>query len=124
GLKSLGFELLLPPEEQSRILVAVREPAEAWYDFTTLHDALYAQGYTIYPGKAGRARCFRLAVLGDIDARDVAGFVRALSACVARARAGGAPPRPARRTSARRPTRNAARPGWPGRARARAGKRG
>jgi 2-aminoethylphosphonate-pyruvate transaminase len=87
GLRALGFELLLAPEHQSRILVAVREPEEAWYDFASLHDALYAQGYTIYPGKAGRARCFRLSVLGDIDARDVEGFLAALAAYVTAARA-------------------------------------
>ena len=110
GLRALGFELLLEPDHQSRILIAVREPAESWYDFTRLHDALYAQGYTIYPGKAGRIPCFRLSVLGDIDERDIAGFVTALADHVEAARSRGVPPGPGARRSEPPPPRNGARP--------------
>jgi 2-aminoethylphosphonate aminotransferase len=98
GLRALGFEPLLEPDQRSHILLAVHEPRESWYDFGALHDALYAQGYTIYPGKAGRTRCFRLSVLGDIDERDIRGFVTALAAYVGTARSRAAPPGPPTRT--------------------------
>jgi len=78
GLDELGFELLLDDDQQSRILVAIREPREAWYDFDTMHDALSTDGFTIYPGKQGESPCFRLAVLGAIDASDITAFLAAL----------------------------------------------
>ncbi|MEM9553539.1 MAG: aminotransferase class V-fold PLP-dependent enzyme [Acidobacteriota bacterium] len=84
GLRDLGLELLLPAAEQSRILVAVRAPTEAWFDYRRLHDLLDERGFTIYPGKAGTVECFRLAVLGDIDAADLRAFLAALEDCLSR----------------------------------------
>jgi 2-aminoethylphosphonate aminotransferase len=78
GLVALGFEFLLEDEQQSRILVAIREPEADWYDFDQMHDALAAEGFTIYPGKPGAEPTFRLAVLGAIDARDIEAFLAAL----------------------------------------------
>lgn len=78
GLRTLGFEFLLEEEDQSRILVAIREPADDWYDFERMHDAMAAEGFTIYPGKPGAEPTFRLAVLGAIDARDIEAFLAAL----------------------------------------------
>jgi 2-aminoethylphosphonate-pyruvate transaminase len=86
GLRALGFELLLEDRHQSRILVAIREPQASWFDFNRLHDALYAQGFTIYPGKPQGTPTFRLSVLGDIDAKDIERFLAALRAFVDRAR--------------------------------------
>ena len=78
GLAALGFEFLLEDEHQSRILVAIREPKADWYNFDHMHDALDAEGFTIYPGKPGAEPTFRLAVLGAIDARDIEAFLAAL----------------------------------------------
>ena len=78
GLTALGFEFLLEDRHQSRILVAIREPVGDWYDFDRMHDALDAEGFTIYPGKPGAEPTFRLAVLGAIDARDIEAFLGAL----------------------------------------------
>ena len=78
GLAELGFELLLEPEQQSRILVAIREPEQDWYDFEHMHAAMDAAGFTIYPGKPGAVPTFRLAVLGDIDSGDIRSFLEAL----------------------------------------------
>jgi len=80
GLEDLGFGLLLEDRHQSRILVAIRQPIAPWFDFDHLHDALYAQGFTIYPGKPQGTPTFRLAVLGDIDAKDIERFLVALRA--------------------------------------------
>ena len=70
--------LLLEDGQQSGILVSIREPEADWYDFTQLHDALYAKGFTIYPGKPGGQPNFRLAVLGAIDSHDIERFLEAL----------------------------------------------
>jgi 2-aminoethylphosphonate-pyruvate transaminase len=78
GLAELGFEFLLEDEDQSEILVAIHEPSGDWYDFDRMHDALDAEGFTIYPGKPGAQPTFRLAVLGAIDARDIENFLAAL----------------------------------------------
>jgi len=86
GLDALGFELLLDEGEPSRILVAVRAPTEPWYDFEHMHDALFAEGFTIYPGKPGTAPTIRLAVLGAIDHRDIEAFLEALGRYVRHAR--------------------------------------
>jgi 2-aminoethylphosphonate aminotransferase len=86
GLEKLGFALLLDDALQSRILVAIREPSEAWYDFDDLHDAMDREGYTIYPGKPGAEPTFRLAVLGAIDSKDIEGFLDALTRYLERVR--------------------------------------
>jgi len=83
GLRAQGFELLLPDEHQSRILVAILEPDEPWWSFDALHDRLLERGFTIYPGTAGRERTWRLSVLGDIDHSDVEHFLAALADCTA-----------------------------------------
>lgn len=78
GVVALGFEPLLDPSEEAGILLAVREPEAEWYDFQTLHDRLYARGFTIYPGKASGTRTFRLSVLGDLYPPDISAFLAAL----------------------------------------------
>lgn len=89
GLRALGFELLLEDALQSRILVAIRAPEAPWYDFDAMHDAMDAEGFTIYPGKPGAAASFRLAVLGAIDHRDIEAFLEALGRYVRGVRASG-----------------------------------
>ncbi len=80
GLRDFGFELLLEDRHQSRILVAIREPQGRWFNFIDLHDALYAQGFTIYPGKPQGVPTFRLSVLGDIGPAEIERFLTALRA--------------------------------------------
>ena len=80
GLRELGFEFLLEDRHQSGILVAVRDPGASWFEFDHFHDAMYAQGFTIYPGKPQGTPTFRLAVLGDIDHTDIDRFLNATRA--------------------------------------------
>lgn len=80
GLKELKFKFLLPREQESKILLAVLEPAHANYDFNTMHDYLYKRGYTIYPGKGAKEATFRLSVLGDLHKKDIEGFLNELKA--------------------------------------------
>ena len=75
GLKQLGFKLLLNPEDESHILLTVIEPDNPKYDFDKMHDLLYEKGFTIYPGKVGGQRTFRLANMGAINPTDINMFL-------------------------------------------------
>jgi aspartate aminotransferase-like enzyme len=75
GLKKLGFEFLLPDRYQSKILLAIKEPADPRYNFDAMHDYLYQKGYTIYPGKGAKEATFRLSVLGDLYKKDIENFL-------------------------------------------------
>ena len=78
GLRKIGFRFLLPRKQESGILLAVLEPEDPAYDFEAMHDYLYGQGFTIYPGKGARESAFRLAILGDLTPEDVRNFLTAL----------------------------------------------
>ncbi|MBX2910650.1 MAG: 2-aminoethylphosphonate--pyruvate transaminase [Cyclobacteriaceae bacterium] len=78
GLASMGFEFLLPDNQQSNILLAIKEPAWEGYSFDAMHDYLYARGFTIYPGKGAKEATFRLSVLGDLHKKDIEGFLKCL----------------------------------------------
>jgi 2-aminoethylphosphonate aminotransferase len=78
GLEEMGFSFLLPPHQQSQILLAVLEPDHAGYDFNAMHDYLYARGYTIYPGKGAKEATFRLSILGDLYKKDITNFLAEL----------------------------------------------
>lgn len=75
GLKKLGFEFLLPDRYQSKILLAIKEPADPRYNFDAMHDYLYQKGYTIYPGKGAKEATFRLSILGDLYRKDIENFL-------------------------------------------------
>lgn len=84
GLADMGFSFLLAPEHESHILTTVIEPRHPNYDFKIMHDRLFEQGYTIYPGKIQQQNTFRLSVLGDIDKDDIFGFLAVLKKVVTR----------------------------------------
>ena len=75
GLQKLGFTFLLPREQESQILLAIVEPAHPNYNFNSMHDYLYARGFTIYPGKGAKEATFRLSVLGDLHPNDIKNFL-------------------------------------------------
>ena len=74
----MGFRLLLDKKLQSPFLVTVIEPSDKNYSFQTLHDLLYAMGFTIYPGKLHGEQTFRVANIGAIDKFDIQEFLTAL----------------------------------------------
>jgi 2-aminoethylphosphonate aminotransferase len=79
GIRKLGFKLLLKNEIQSKILTTFIEPHESWYDFQLMHDMLLRQGFTIYPGKIGNLKTFRIANLGAIDSHDIEAFISTIT---------------------------------------------
>ena len=78
GLRELGFELLLLPDEmQSNILTAVKMPENM--DYWEVHNKLKQRGITIYSGKEVLdQRKFRIATLGHITDKDVDWFLQNL----------------------------------------------
>lgn len=79
GMRGLGFRRLLPEAILSRILTAYIEPDHARYSFDDMHDRLYAQGFTIYPGKGADRATFRLANMGAVTPDDMRAFIDALA---------------------------------------------
>lgn len=79
GLSELGFEFLLPDHQQSKILLAVKEPDHVNYNFEAMHDYLYSHGFTIYPGKGAKEATFRLSILGDLYPDDINRFISCLN---------------------------------------------
>lgn len=78
GMRGLGFRRLLPEAILSRILTAYLEPDHPSYSFDDMHDRLYAQGFTIYPGKGANRATFRLANMGAVTPDDMRAFVQAM----------------------------------------------
>jgi len=78
GLLDLGFNLLLPEESESHILLTILEPEDPNYNFDRMHDYLYERGFTIYPGKITQ-KSFRLATMGAIYPQDIKDFLKVLT---------------------------------------------
>jgi len=78
GMEKLGFKKILNNDEESHILTTFLEPKDENYDFKKMHDLLYEKRFTIYPGKLGDEKTFRLANMGAINKKDVEGFLIAL----------------------------------------------
>ena len=77
-MQRLGFQILTQPEQESHILITIEYPNTPVFDFDMMHDKLYERGFTIYPGKIGKKRTFRLANMGAIAEDDIRDFLQAL----------------------------------------------
>jgi 2-aminoethylphosphonate-pyruvate transaminase len=78
GLAKLGLEILVTPEGRSNILTTFRLPPGVAYD--ALHDMLKRRGYVIYAGQGDlRTYAFRVANMGTLTPRDMAGVVEAFA---------------------------------------------
>lgn len=71
GMRRLGFVCLVPELWHSRLLTAYLEPEHPAWSFDAMHDDLYGQGITVYPGKLTTSRTFRLANIGDLRPADL-----------------------------------------------------
>lgn len=74
-VKELGFEFLIEEGHHAKLLTAIIEPSSPNYSFNEMHDYLFERGYTIYPGKVGNAKTFRLSNIGAIDTTDIKNFL-------------------------------------------------
>ena len=71
GLDLLNLQPLLPLKWHSKIITAIKEPTFPNYNFNQMHDYLYEQGFTIYPGKIANINNFRIANIGAITKEDI-----------------------------------------------------
>lgn len=75
GLDRLQLQYLVPIEHHSRIITSIKEPTSRKYEFGAMHDYLYDNGFTIYPGKIGQTASFRVANIGAITYQDIERFL-------------------------------------------------
>ena len=73
-LQKLGFRDVIKREWQAGLVAAIKYPEDENWDFEKIHDYCYEKGFTIYPGKIGDAKTFRLCALGAIDEEDIYEF--------------------------------------------------
>ena len=81
GMRSLGFETLLPDHLQAPIIVTFRMPADNNFVFQTFYDRLKERGFVIYPGKLTVADSFRIGCIGRLypdHMRGVLGAIRVI----------------------------------------------
>lgn len=83
GMRSIGFETLLPDRLQAPIIVTFRTPADPAFAFEAFYDGLAGKGYVIYPGKLTVADTFRIGCIGNIGAKEMRGALEAIRGTLA-----------------------------------------
>ncbi|MCG7316635.1 2-aminoethylphosphonate aminotransferase [Brevibacillus laterosporus] len=78
GIARLNLKYIVPRKHHSKIITSIVEPDCNGYDFNEMHDYLYKQGFTIYPGKFAGLQTFRIANIGDITYKDMEDFLSIL----------------------------------------------
>ena len=79
GMRNLGFETLLPDEEQAPIIVTFLEPEGVGFDFDSFYSSLRDRGFAIYPGKLTERATFRVGCIGQVSSNDIERFVAEVS---------------------------------------------
>lgn len=80
GMRSLGFQTLLPDEVQAPIIVTFRMPADPAFDFQSFYQAMAGRGFLIYPGKLTVADSFRMGCIGRLNASHMKTAMEAVQA--------------------------------------------
>lgn len=75
GMCAMGFQELLDRKVQAQLVCTFKYPENPQWDFIKVHDYCYERGFTIYPGKAGREKTFRLCAFGAITVADIQEFL-------------------------------------------------
>jgi 2-aminoethylphosphonate-pyruvate transaminase len=83
GMRSLGFETLLPDRLQAPIIVTFHMPKDAGFVFQTFYDRLKDLGYVIYPGKLTVADSFRIGCIGRLNEGHMRDALAAIEAVMA-----------------------------------------
>jgi phosphonoacetate hydrolase len=78
GMRSLGFETLLPDALQAPIIVTFHVPADPRFVFENFYDRLSAKGFVIYPGKLTVADSFRIGCIGQLGEDEMRGALNAI----------------------------------------------
>jgi len=83
GMRAMGFQEYLEPEDRGYIITSFRYPPHPNFDFDEFYRQLNDRGYVIYPGKVSQADCFRIGTIGRIFESDVNNLLAALREVVA-----------------------------------------
>lgn len=75
GITKLELKHLVDRENHSKIITSIMEPDCNKYNFNEMHDYFYREGITIYPGKIGNVKTFRVANIGEINEKDIEKFL-------------------------------------------------
>ena len=78
GMKTFGFEPLLPDNLQAPIIITFRMPSDPNFAFQDFYGHLKDKGFIIYPGKLTIADSFRMGCIGHLDADDMRGALAAV----------------------------------------------
>jgi 2-aminoethylphosphonate-pyruvate transaminase len=79
GMQELGFQTLLPAENQSPIITAFHSPVDDVWTFDKFYEHLKQKGFVIYPGKVTKADTFRIGTIGDIRPEDITRLLKAVA---------------------------------------------
>lgn len=71
GMRSLGFETLLPDYLQSPVITSFISPQSDKYSFDGFYKRLKSKGFVIYPGKISAHDTFRIGTIGEIYPNDI-----------------------------------------------------
>jgi 2-aminoethylphosphonate-pyruvate transaminase len=64
GMRAMGFEEYLRPEDQGYIITSFPYPNHPNFNFEDFYRELNERDYVIYPGKVSEADCFRIGSIG------------------------------------------------------------
>jgi len=78
GMRVLGFEEYLRPEDQGYIITSFTYPHHPNFNFEEFYRRLNDQDYVIYPGKVSQADCFRIGSIGRIFPADINALLAAI----------------------------------------------
>jgi 2-aminoethylphosphonate-pyruvate transaminase len=78
GMRTLGFEEYLRPEDQGYIITSFNFPDHPNFNFEEFYRQLNDQDYVIYPGKVSQADCFRIGSIGRIFPADINALLAAI----------------------------------------------
>ncbi len=79
GLRSLGFDTLLPDELHSPVITSFYYPADSAFEFTEFYRRMKERRFVIYPGKVSDAECFRVGTIGNVIPEDIDQLVAEIS---------------------------------------------
>lgn len=78
GMRSMGFETLLPDHLQAPIIVTFKMPSDPAFAFQQFYDRLKDKGFIIYPGKLTVAPSFRIGCIGALGETEINAALQAI----------------------------------------------
>jgi 2-aminoethylphosphonate-pyruvate transaminase len=83
GMREMGFQEYLAPEDQGWIITSFRFPSHPHFEFAKFYSILNDQGFVIYPGSVSEAPCFRIGNIGHIFPDSMRALLAAIRATLA-----------------------------------------